>query len=166
MGSPAPISQMVKLRLDEGEGLGPDLTAQKWPSGDLNLSRLSRGQKPPHFGVPSLLKASVSLGERGGLEEVTSKIVSRCDLCCSQGVTVNPPGRAIVIQAALASGAPPSSWASWSKRHLVFSPLGCPKVKVVAPGSHPHSLRACSCRNQSGRAAGRLTGAPAWAWMP
>lgn len=53
----APISQMVKLRLDDGEGLGPDLTAQKWRRGDLKLSRPSRGQKPPHFGVPSLLKA-------------------------------------------------------------------------------------------------------------
>lgn len=92
MGSPAPISQMVKLRLDEGEGLDPDLSAQKWPRGGLKLSRLSRGQKPPHFGVPSLLKASASLGERGGLEGVTPKIVSRYDLCWSQVLTGNPPG--------------------------------------------------------------------------
>lgn len=42
------------------------------------------------------------------------------------------------------SSAHPSSWASGSKRHLVFSLLGCPKVKIMTPGSHSHSLRAWS----------------------
>lgn len=35
----ASISQMMKPRLSEGEGLAPDLTARKWlPRGDLNPS--------------------------------------------------------------------------------------------------------------------------------
>lgn len=137
MGVPAPISQMMKLRLHEG--------SPRYHSSEVAERRseskqtLKKGQKAPYLGVPSLPRASVSLGERGGLHEVTSKLISRYDLCRSQVVTVSALGQAAVIQAELAFGACPCSSVSRPTLHLVFSLLGCPKVKASLPPLTPTS---------------------------
>lgn len=80
---------------------------------------------------------------------MTSKTLSRYDLCWSQVVMVTPR--------AMPQGykwgwhpvpAPPlgrhDANATWS-----FPFWAVPKVKVVAPGSHSHSLRACSSAETS-----------------
>lgn len=80
-GDSVRICQMGRLNLHEGHA--PDLTTQVADRGSEREQSLSKGQKADKadsFRVSSLLQASVSLGEKGSLDVVTSKVVSRSDL--------------------------------------------------------------------------------------